>query len=104
MPKCDYRGKRCDSKKVQRPQLYEPPHTAITHPNSQSNYEKDKIRYSFSLKESYPAPLEAGEVLGEINIYLEEENLGSVKLTVKEDVVRAPFYEPLRKFFLQIIN
>jgi len=66
--------------------------------------EKDKIRYSFSLKESYPAPLEAGEVLGEINIYLEEENLGSVKLTVKEDVVRAPFYEPLRKFFLKIIN
>lgn len=64
--------------------------------------EKNKIRYLFSLNEAYTAPLHTGDIIGEMKMLLDGKTIGSVKLTVTEDVPRSPFYEPLVKYLRRL--
>jgi len=54
--------------------------------------EKDKIRYLFRLEEPVVAPVKAGEKIGELEMRLQGERMGTVDITVEKDIERSPFY------------
>jgi len=54
--------------------------------------EKEKVRYLFRLKEPQAAPINAGEVIGKLEMRLHGEAIGTIDLTVAEDIERSPFY------------
>ncbi len=42
--------------------------------------ERERLRYKWRVAESYPSPIGSGERLGGVEVYLEEEKLGEVRL------------------------
>ena len=60
--------------------------------------DKEKIRYEYNVKNSVIAPIEIGEELGEISIFLGEELLKNVKLIAESELKRVNTREYLTDF------
>ncbi|HOB87194.1 MAG TPA: D-alanyl-D-alanine carboxypeptidase family protein [Bacillota bacterium] len=65
--------------------------------------EKERVRCRFQIQESYDAPLKKGEKLGEVQLFLDDEQLGTVDLLAGEDVPRISFLEQLRRLWVSIL-
>lgn len=61
--------------------------------------EQASVRYRFRLEEPYRAPLSEGEKLGDLEVWVNDEQIGLVDLVAAEDIRRQPFYQPLLDLF-----
>lgn len=66
-----------------------------------SQDELNEVRYKFFIKNSYPAPVIKGELLGTVKLMLGKVEIGEVELVAGEDVDRQPFYQPLVEWWLK---
>ncbi len=59
--------------------------------------EEEKVTYRHLLKGPYRAPLKQGEKIGELEIYLNEEKIGTINLLAGQAIEKISFWQRLQK-------